>query len=129
MKRVLNTMIIMRKSQSNIDKYLFYGRVSSISALTTEAVLALDGFGMDSNFEVRIDRYKIFNDIDGQGKYLAFIIPTEFGNAIFDAGLGLLQFWVFDLLGFVDNSGKTYDMKVYISPNEYNGIINELKIL
>lgn len=123
-------MRIRKTNLNELQKYIYYGLVDSITSLTTEEVLSLDGFGVDSGKELRVDRFRTFFNIIPNGKYLAICIPVAFGGeGKFFSNQTTLFYNPNTILDFIDDDGKQYAMNVYVSPYSYNGDINELKIL
>ncbi|MBN2617178.1 MAG: hypothetical protein JXR64_02560 [Spirochaetales bacterium] len=133
MKRSLNTIISGRTAEKAMNRFVYWGASLLKDTLTTEAVLALDGCNMPPGYELRQDRYKKLTDYDvnqtapiGEGKYIVFCIPLEFGgNGRFQTSTFVYNFELLTVIeDFIDANGKVYPMQVYVSFTKFHGIID-----
>lgn len=115
------------------NRFVYWGASLLKDTLTTEKILALDGCNVAPGYELRQDRFKTLSNYDvnqtaplGEGKYVVFCIPLEFGgDGRFETSTFIYNFQLLTTINdFTDVNGTVYPMQVYVSYTKFHGIID-----
>jgi hypothetical protein len=119
---------------------MYWGKVSSRSALTSPQIRALDGAGLSTTngnfrslvFNNATGTSKInFNNIDGAGQYLCWAFPSSFGTPTFRTATGIVTMAekVQSNFSYVNSYSYAVDYDVWITYVAYNSPIAQLDLL
>jgi hypothetical protein len=107
----------------------YWGALDKNTGITDADILSLTGAGVGAGRELNETRQKIYNGINGAGKYLVFVFPASAGEpSFFINGLNSTAFTRVRNGAFTNAPGATYNVQVWVSNTPQNSPITQFEI-
>lgn len=107
----------------------YWGALTKNANITDADILSLTGAGVGTGKELNETRQKTYNGIDGAGKYLVFVFLSSAGiPEFFINGLNSTAFTKVRDGAFINASGATYNVQVWVSNTTYNSPVAQFEI-